>query len=267
MKKWILLLLAALILWTLWGNTAIEVNEWAIDCPGLPEEFDGLRIAQVSDLHNAEFGEGNEKLLGLLRDSEPDAIFLTGDLIDSRNTDIDVALAFAREAVQIAPCYYVSGNHESRITGWERLRTGLTEAGVTVLENEKTRLERSGAALTILGLSDPSFGSNLESELEALTAGKEGFALLLSHRPERFESYCEAGSLLVFSGHAHGGQFRLPIVGGLAAPNQGLFPEYDSGLYASGDTRMLVSRGLGNSIIPIRFNNRPEIILAVLNAA
>lgn len=266
MKRRILIALAVLVIWTLWANTALEVNEWRIDCPGLPEEFDGLRIAQVSDLHNAQFGEGNEKLLSLLREAEPDVIFLTGDLIDSTRTDIELALAFVREAVGIAPCYYVSGNHESRIGQWKDLYSGLIEAGVTVLENEKTTLERSGEAVSLLGLTDPAFGTDLEAELEDLMAGEEGFTILLSHRPEVFESYCEAGVGLVFSGHAHGGQVRLPLVGGLIAPNQGFFPEYDSGLYASGDTQMLVSRGIGNSIVPLRFNNRPEILLVVLKA-
>ena len=90
------------------------------------------------------------------------------------------------------------------------------------------------------------------------------FTILLSHRPEYFETYVEAGLDLVLSGHAHGGQFRLPFAGGLAAPNQGLFPEYDSGLYTEGSTNMVVSRGIGNSVIPVRFNNRPEVIIVEL---
>lgn len=264
-KRWILLLLtAALILWLLWANRAIEVNEWTVSSDRIPANFDGFRIAQVSDLHNASFGEDNEKLLTLLEECDPDIIVLTGDLVDSRNTDLSAALRFAAEAVQIAPCYYVSGNHESRIRQWPRLRQGLLDADVTVLEDTGVRLARDGEQILLFGLQDPAFGGDVVGSLDRL-GEEEGYKILLSHRPEFFGGYAKAEADLVFSGHAHGGQFRLPFVGGLVAPGQGLFPEYDSGLYRSGNTAMLVSRGLGNSIIPLRINNRPEILVAVLS--
>lgn len=266
-KRWIILLLAAVLtVWTLWANTAIEVNEWTVPSDRLPAEFEGFRIAQVSDLHNAAFGAENETMLDCLAACRPDIIVITGDLVDSRNTDIAVALNFAERAVEIAPCYYVSGNHESRIRQWPDLRQGLLDTGVVVLEDEAVLLEREGQSLTLIGVQDPAFGGDLAGALERLTAG-EGYTILLSHRPELFDLYVDAGADLVFSGHAHGGQFRLPFVGGLVAPNQGFFPEYDSGLYPDGSTAMLVSRGLGNSIIPLRLNNRPEILLTVLTGA
>ena len=265
-KRWILLILAVLIGWTLWANTAIEVNEWVIDSGKLPESFDGFRIAQVSDLHNAEFGDENRKLLELLRRAEPDVIVIIGDLVDSGRTDLDVALDFAADAVLIAPCYYVSGNHEAASGQWPELSRGLIRAGVTVLEDEAVLLERGGEWVRLIGVCDPAFGGGMKNTLENLAVG-ENYTILLSHRPEHMTLYTDAGVDLVFSGHAHGGQFRIPFVGGLVAPGQGFWPEYDSGLYRSGTTAMLVSRGLGNSIIPIRINNRPEIILAVLKTA
>ena len=265
-KRWILLILAVLIGWTLWANTAIEVNEWVIDSGKLPESFDGFRIAQVSDLHNAEFGVENEKLLALLAECGPDIIVLTGDLVDSSKTDIAVALDFAERSTEIAPCYYVSGNHEAASGQWPELQQGLTAAGVTILQDGGITLERDDGQITLIGLSDPSFGADSARILEDWTGG-ENYTILLSHRPELLRFYAGYGIDLVFSGHAHGGQFRIPFVGGLVAPGQGFFPEYDSGLYHSGTTAMLVSRGLGNSIIPIRINNRPEIILAVLKTA
>ena len=264
-KRWILLLLAALVIWVLWANTAVEVNEWTLESDRLPQAFDGFRIAQVSDLHNAEFGEENETLLALLEECAPDIIVLTGDLVDSGHTDISVALIFAEKAVAIAPCYYVSGNHESRIRQWPALRQGLLDAGVMLLEDEAVCLERQGQTIRLAGLQDPAFGGNFSEKLKEVTEGEE-YTILLSHRPELFDWYVSANADLVFSGHAHGGQFRIPFVGGIVAPGQGFFPEYDSGLYQKENTVMLVSRGLGNSIIPLRFNNRPEIILAVLSA-
>lgn len=264
MRRIVPVLILALVIWLLWANTAIEVNEWTIESADIPEQFGGFRIAQVSDLHNTEFGRDNERILKLLRESEPDIIVITGDLIDSRNTDLQIALAFAEKAVQIAPCYYVSGNHESRISGWAALRQGLLDAGVTVLEDQCVTLERFGGTLTLVGLADPDFRGPFVAGLQEMTGQQEGYTILLSHRPEYFELYADCGVDLVFSGHAHGGQVRLPFVGGLIAPGQGLFPEYDSGLYRQGDTVMLVSRGLGNSIVPLRVNDRPEILVAVL---
>ena len=275
MKKTILLLLgtALLVLWILWGNRALMVRQITVRDPEVPAAFSGFRLAHISDLHNTEFGPGNERLLSLLRESAPDVIVITGDLVDSRRTDIPLAVAFAEQAVKIAPCYYVTGNHESRIATWPVLEKGLTEAGVHVLRDAGTTLERQGAQIRILGVDDPKF-DRYESEeeqqslfrkrLEALPRGEADYTILLSHRPERMDDYAELGFDLVFSGHAHGGQFRIPFLGGVFVPDQGFFPEYDSGLYEKDDTAMIVSRGLGNSRFPFRLNNRPELILAVL---
>lgn len=256
-----LTILALVTAWVLWANTALEVNVWTVENEKIPAAFDGFRIAQVSDLHNTAHWKDAVKAL---EKAQPDIIVLTGDLIDSRNTDVDDALDFARAAVNIAPCFYVSGNHESRVSEWPLLRQGLKEAGVTVLEDEKVPLEREGSSITLLGLRDPDFGGDQAAALEKLAAQEDGFTILLSHRPERLELYAQYGMDLVFSGHAHGGQVRIPFAGGLVAPHQGLFPKYDAGLYELNGTSMLVSRGVGNSIIPLRINNRPEIVVAVL---
>lgn len=268
--------LMTIILWTAWGNTALELNTYTVSCNELPDAFDGYRIAHISDLHNAELGDSNEKLLSMLREAEPDIIAITGDLIDSRNTNIEVALAFAEEAMKIAPCYYVTGNHEARVSEYGELKAGLEAAGVVVLENERTEIELSGEAITILGVDDPSFNTDylfgdsasvVSNTLAEISTEDDGLTVLLAHRPELFDTYVSCGMDLTLSGHAHGGQFRLPFVGGLVAPNQGLFPKYDSGLYTSGSTNMIVSRGIGNSLLPFRFNNRPEVILIELKSS
>ena len=270
-KLGLVLLLAAVAVWTLWANTAVEVNTYEITGQRIPEAFDGFRIAQISDFHNAEFGEGNRKFLKLLAGTEPDIIVITGDLIDSRRTDVEIAMHLARELVKIAPVYYVPGNHEARVAEYDALKAGLLDAGVTVLENQAVSLDREGEYILLAGIEDPSFrlGDEAESTARVLTEllpDTGEYTVLLSHRPELFETYVNGDVDLVFSGHAHGGQVRLPLVGGLVAPHQGLFPKYDAGAFSEGNTTMLVSRGVGNSIAPIRFNNRPEMILVVLQS-
>lgn len=265
--------LLALIIWTAWGNTALELNTYTISSERLPEAFDDYRIAHVSDLHNAEMGKDNEKLLDMLRETEPDIIAITGDIIDSRNTNIDIALQFTKAAMEIAPCYYVTGNHEARVYEYDELRDGLIEQGVVVLDDERIELELSCETIALLGVNDPSFQTDylfgdsetvMQGKLQEISDEENDFTILLSHRPELFGVYSDSNMDLVLSGHAHGGQFRLPFVGGLVAPNQGLFPKYDAGLYTEENTNMIVSRGIGNSILPFRFNNRPEVILIVL---
>ena len=270
----LLALLLALAGWILWSNRALELNTYTVESLDLPNSFDGFRIAHVSDLHNAEFGDNNGKLLTMLQEAQPDIIAITGDLIDSRRTNISVALKFAEEAVKIAPCYYVPGNHEARIAEYDVLRSGLEKLGVVVLQNENTTMEISGEKITVAGVLDPSFETDyLLGDSETVmkdylqsTVTEDAYTLLLSHRPELLQAYADYGIELVLSGHAHGGQFRLPLAGGLIAPNQGFFPEYDAGLFTQGNTNMIVSRGIGNSAFPFRFNNPPEVILVILKA-
>lgn len=278
-RRNIILIIVAVIflvctVWTIWGNTALELNTYIIESERLPKSFDNYRIAQVSDLHNNELGKDNENLIVMLKDSTPDIIVMTGDIVDSRKPNIDIALQFAQEAVKLAPCYYVTGNHESRISEYEKLKNGLENIGIEVLEDESIHLERAGEYVTLLGVDDPNFVSDyylvddesvMKDKFKQLDKD-ERYTILLSHRPELFDVYVENDIDLVFSGHAHGGQFRLPFVDGLYAPDQGLLPKYDSGLYTDKNTNMLVSRGIGNSLFPFRFNNRPEVILVELKS-
>lgn len=277
-KRWIVLaalcaLLACLIPYLLWANAALTVSHVELDL--LPGEG-SFTIAQVSDLHNAEFGGGNQELLAMLEEAQPDLIAITGDLIDSRRTDPAPALAFLEGAVELAPVCYVTGNHEFRAyDAYQDLKSQMEELGVIVLENESMVLEE--VPLRVIGLDDPSFGVRsdpsatpeqiLQGALTALApqAGEEDLrTVLLAHRPEYVELYAQHGADLVLSGHAHGGQVRLPGVGGLYAPGQGFLPAYTSGLYQIGETSLVVSRGLGNSLFPLRVNNRPEVVLVKL---
>lgn len=276
-RKMILVIITFIIfittIWTIWGNTALEINTFKITSEQIPSEFSGFRIAQVSDLHNTELGKDNKKLIQMLEESTPDIIAITGDLIDASDTDIEVALSFAEKAMQIAPCYYVTGNHEASASDYGQLRDGLLALGVVILENQNIEIERGSEVITVIGVNEPSFqpievtedySAMMNECLNPLVAENTNYKILLSHRPELFQVYVQNNIDLVLSGHAHGGQFRIPFIGGLVAPNQGILPTYDAGVYTKDQTNMVVSRGIGNSIIPIRFNNRPEIILIEL---
>ena len=273
--------LAAAVLagFCIWQNNDLTVSRSQVMSGRIPAEFDGYTIVQVSDLHNKEFGRGQRRIMSKLAEQNPDVIVITGDMIDSRNTDVEKALYFAKKAAELAPCYYVPGNHENRIPeAYEQLKTGLRESGIIILENEAVELERDGKVITLMGVLDPIFnvgktdeaGNILEDERTVMEGQLKNldslnrFTILLSHRPEMLDVYAEAGLDLVFTGHAHGGQWRLPGLGGLIAPGQGFFPAYTEGAHTAGDTTMYVSRGLGNSLMPIRIFNRPELVVVEL---
>lgn len=268
MKKRIMKLLAAgaaMSVFFYWQNNGLMLTE--LEYAGnVPTAFDGYRILQVSDLQNKMFGRMQEPLLRKMQEAAPDMIVITGDLLDRNRTDVDGAIYFVREAKKIAPVYFVSGNHEHQSKEWDTLEERLLQEGVVIMDNGKSIIVRDGEPITLMGLADKSVNPYYKQALHTLMAGEEGLTILLSHRPELLEMYAAEGVKLVFSGHAHGGQIRLPIIGGVFAPHQGFFPPYTSGTYRKDDTTMVVSRGLGNSTFPVRFCNRPELVLVMLKS-
>ncbi len=263
------IVLVSLIAWIIWGNSALMKSTYIISGNKLPSSFGGFVIAHVSDLHNCRFGKDNENLLNMLREAKPDMIAITGDLVDFRKTNISISMEFIEQAVKIAPCYYVTGNHEARISEYPELKQQLMDAGVTVLNDKCRKIEIAGESINIIGLDDPRFFSDdqeerVKSKLQSLTPDNGNYTVLLVHRPDMFEIYADAGIDLVLSGHVHGGQFRLPLLGGVIAPNQGLFPKYDAGLFQQDETQMIISRGLCDTVFPPRINNRPELVIITL---
>ena len=263
----ILILIAALIAWAAIDSRNIDVTRFTVS--GAPEAFSGFKIAQISDLHNAEFGTDNQKLIDILKSEAPDAIVITGDLIDAQRTNTEIAESFVCRCMEIADCYYVPGNHEARLGGtYDAFESALIADGVNVLRNGSVRIRKEMDAIRIVGVDDPAFAkasdaiTNLDAVLEALSS--DDFTILLAHRPELIDEYSKWGIDLVLSGHAHGGQIRLPGIGGLYAPGQDFFPRYTSGNYTVGDTEMIVSRGIGNSAFPLRVNDRPEVVIVTL---
>ena len=253
-----LVLLLLLSVYILWENLSVGVTNYSLQEAELPVSFDGYRIAHVSDLHNSRLWK---QVIVILQASNPDIICMTGDLVDFSHTNVDLALEFAAEAVKIAPCYYITGNHELVLDGAqrERLFGGLEELGVAVLQNREVVLDSGSEQICLFGAS---WGS-----MAYMGDDTDRYRILLAHAPEDFALYASAEYDLVLSGHAHGGQFRIPFVGGLYAPGQGLLPRYDSGIYSDGRTDMVLSRGIGNRVIPIRFLNRPEVVLIELKSA
>ena len=256
----LLLLTAAVLGYSLWQNTTIGVSRYTIESDKIPAAFDGCRIVQLSDLHNADFGS---QLVETVRAEQPDIIVLTGDWITYTDTDITVAKAYLPVLCDIAPVYYVAGNHEARAPLGAELTQALIDSGVTLLENRAVLWTKGTQSVNLIGVYDPEYSTHLYKELPRLVDG-ERYNILLYHRPEQLEECAAYGVDLVLSGHAHGGQVRLPLIGGLFAPNQGLFPRYTAGIYTEAHTTMVVSRGLGNAVWLPRILNPPEIVTVTL---
>jgi uncharacterized protein len=274
-KKIAIFMIVIVIGFFTWQNNSITVNEIVVKQDKIPEAFNGYKIVHISDLHNKEFGAEQSHLLPKIKEIEPDIIVVTGDLIDSKNTNIDIAIDLIKRASEIAPIYYVSGNHEAWSGSYNSLKSRLEETGVTVLDDSKVEVSKGNSSIELIGLSDIAFvkldhskndvAGYTENLLSNLTGTNSNFKIMLSHRPELFDVYANSEVDLVFSGHAHGGQFRLPFIGGLVAPNQGFFPKFTEGIHTNNHTSMVVSRGLGNSIIPVRIFNRPELVVVTLS--
>jgi predicted MPP superfamily phosphohydrolase len=276
-KKLIALLLCLVIVsgaFVVYSNFKIETTEYTIENPDLPKSFDGYKIVHLSDLHNAEFGKNNKNLIKIIKEEKPDAVFVTGDTIDGFYTNTTIPIDLFKEVLKICDVYFIVGNHEIRSDAniYFEFLDKLTEIGITVLKDESTYIEKSGEKFQVIGLNDASnykanYNDNYKEEIVKTINNlddKECFSVLLSHHPELFDDYAKTYVDLVFSGHAHGGQFRLPFIGGIIAPEQGLFPEFDAGVFTENNTTMVVSRGLGNSIVPVRINNSPEIVVVTL---
>ena len=253
-----------------WSNHSLETERFTFASPRLPEGFDGCVIVQLSDLHGALFGEENEDLIAQVRSHRPDYIFLTGDLQDRyRRTPRSYAVSLGRALAEIAPTYFVTGNHEWAFRDVRELKRELRDAGVTVLTNEYVPLTRNGDRILLAGIDDPNgFADQKTPEelaAEVRAAEPDAFWMLLAHRNDYFEKeYSRLGADLVISGHGHGGLIRLPFTDGLVSVERSLFPSYTAGFYRVGGADLFVSRGLGNSGRTFRLFNRPELVVLTL---
>lgn len=269
----ILVIVALLSVYFYHQNNFLQTTKFTVENKKIPESFDGYKIIQISDYHNVKSNKLNKDLVSKIKAEKPDIIVITGDLIDARKTDEEVALTFLEEIKDIAPCFYVLGNHEAAIKQYNKIKCKIIEKGVKILENTHQTITIDNQSIEILGLKDPMFYPRKEQDkmngkLQKVLDGvnNNNFKILLSHRPELLDVYSECNVDLVFTGHAHGGQFRFPFTNGLFAPGQGFFPKYTSGIFEQNGTNMIVSRGIGKSSIPFRINNRPELIVVTLKS-
>lgn len=248
------------------NNNWLVTTEHIHESDKIPASFDGFRIAQVTDLHDATFGENQSRLVEKVRATNPDVIFITGDIVDSRRYDLENSLQAVRQFTEIADVYYVIGNHEVALNLMDEIYAALIEIGVHVLPNDAVLLERNGEQIVIAGIEDPLMGQNVGRSIDQAmqSIDKDLFTVLLSHRPEQFDAYVKANIDLVMTGHAHGGQIRVPFIGGLVAPSQGIMPKYSAGIFEEQQTKMIVNRGLGNSLFPYRIFNLPEVYVIQL---
>lgn len=263
----ILLLISVIYLYA--GNKIIVSDEYEIYSSELPESFSGFTIVHISDLHNASFGKNQKRLIEKINAANPDIIVITGDLIDSRRKGTGNAQKLLENIPESVNVYFVTGNHEAASKEYSELQKILEENNVNVLKNENILIEKDGQHINICGIDDPLFitGTSYSkenekhiSEILGNLCSEDFFSILLAHHPEMLDIYSKSPADLVLSGHAHGGQIRLPFIGGLFAPGQGFLPEYTNGAFTQNNTTLIVSRGLGNSVFPLRINNFPQLV-------
>ena len=274
MKK-IRRLLALLALFALaagfvyWQNFTLQVEPVELFFESLPPQFDGLRVAELSDLHGRSFGKNNVHLLRTLQKARPDMICICGDLFDEK-TDLTMLEPLLTGLTDIAPVYYVTGNHEWQVKNLREILQKMRAWGVTVLENEGRVLSRGGAEMVVAGVHDPCGPYDMKTPAalvrELRSAQGNDFILMLSHRNDELAMWSQLGVQLVLSGHCHGGVVRLPFVGGVFGTRRELFPEYDAGVYRQDGTTLFVSRGLGYTNVHFRLFNRPHVPIMILRS-
>ena len=265
-KRWLLLPLLVLILISL--DMRFAVRTYTVD---LPRMEGSIRLALIADLHSCRYGKDQKNLLNALDAQKPDAVLLCGDFFDDRLPLENARLTLENIGGKY-PCYYVTGNHEYWADAQKFLQMMdlLNTYGVENISGRTLPLTLNGCTVNLCGADDPDnpWNRSLSAQLPALKNAADPAldTLLVSHRPEAFDAYCAQGFDLVLSGHAHGGQWRIPgLLNGLLAPDQGFIPKYAGGLYHKDNTTMIVSRGLAreSTLIP-RIFNRPELAIVHL---
>jgi len=272
----VFIITVAVFISTIIGCFAIDVTKYSVSSEKIPNAFDGYKILQLSDLHNVSLGKNNTRLLKKIEKIKPDIIVMTGDMINTNSKNYNNFFSFTKEIANKYTCYYIMGNHEMRLSGQKQLDIlyKLTALGVNVLNNNETTILKDNELIHNYGLHQPitTYKNALKNKIETdftldnmnqifPVIDTSSFNILLSHSPFDFDVFEKWGADLVLAGHVHGGLIRLPFVGGILSPERTFFPKYDFGEYSIGDSKMILSRGLGNGTINLRVFNNPEICL------
>lgn len=248
----------------------LVVDHYSLKNEKIPAAFAGYKIVHLSDLHGEAYGEGQQVLIDKILAEKPDLIVVSGDTLDTHYNQWENSLTVLRTLAKTTPVYFSTGNHEY----WTRYRQetirALKKTGAVYLQNETVALSKDNQTIYLSGIDDPWYFINEQNGFnnalsKMRSTNPEAFNMLISHRPERQQDYAGAGFDITFSGHAHGGQVRLPFTQGLIAPNQGLFPSLTGGMHLYDGKALLVSRGLGNPSKMPRFFNPPEIVVLSLS--
>lgn len=269
--KILVIAIIALVLIVILGliacNDNVIIQKYTISSSKVKEI---IRIIQISDLHNSDYGEGGEELIKLIDNTNPHIVVMTGDIFDSSVSDNN-PLQLIEKLTKKYHCYFVLGNHEVSNKDFENIKKSLLQFGVKILEGECEYVEIGSQKIMIAGINDPlaptSKGGEWEKQLMKCNeqVDENVFSILLTHRNDRVPQYEKTDFDLILAGHAHGGQVRLPyIINGLYTRQQGIFPQYAGGQYSlDNKSIMIVNRGLSKLVKP-RVFNRPELLLIVL---
>ncbi len=277
-RPWLWAAAAGTVLFGVWlydQNNTIEVTEYAVGSSRVPAGFEAFRIVQLSDLHNASFGPDNRRLLEKVAAARPDLIVLTGDMSSWNSRDTALLENLYRELAGMAPTYCILGNHEVKYGELEELQQLAARTGTHLLRNELVEIERHGDRMVLLGLDDVlEMKPEMTAALERLAqTPPEQMRVVLTHRPHtvyddeegRTFKLVDYGFDLALAGHMHGGQWRIPYWRGFLVPRYGFFPKYTGGVHAFDDGWLVISRGLGNGLVPQRLFNRPEVVVVTLH--
>ncbi len=262
----ILIILGILVLIAF--DDRLKIKTYKVSDDEISNSFNGLKIAQISDLH----GIIPIGLKDALQKQQPDMIALTGDIIDEYVTDLTPVYDFLMDCCNIAPTYYVSGNHEIWRYDYEDVMKKFEECGVKVLDNKTVALAKQDDIIYLTGISDPNVWDKeeaIEITEDAISSSlsMDGYNILLFHRADLLDCFNDANYDLILSGHLHGGQINIPFIGGLISPDMVWMPDYSGGKYKlDNDSIAIVSRGLANTTSVPRLFNRPELVIIELHS-
>ncbi len=254
-------------------NKLIKKTKHTILNNKIPSSFHNFKIVQLSDIHCEKIGLSDQLFFESIKKEKPNIIVITGDILDSYRNQSEVAHNILTQICDIAPCYFVSGNHELRLLKeYDNLKNVFEKLNIINLSNENKELVINGEKINLVGVED--FNYFIKKDKENYYAhhykmlknlyNEQYYNILLAHRPEKFSIYEEIGYNLIFSGHAHGGQWNIPFIGRIFSPSQGFFPVYTNGIYKKNNSELIVSQGLGNSSFPMRINNKLELVVVTL---